>query len=549
MTQDYQQECGLSRYPFKDNATLVWTNGVATGVLPNNLILDANFTIGDGGTVRPTLTSIEYDGVLWTLNFSTLPGLQITDTQTITTFSIRSADTHNLLRVDVDTLAVAAYFSDLGLTGTFTFTAPGMLATSCIRLLPPKVTRLQLSSNTQIDWNSSPSSENILDITSGGLILAEGSNVGLEDRNSHTNINVVANNGTGQYQDCPTSIAEVRSINNNKSNSEGNFFLINDGCLTVNPAPNALNIANACKADCQPDHITHFAHYLNRVTAYYLELIALYSAANSSYTSLLADYTELAINTHQPYVMAQAINQSNKVNNYLNITCGIYNPTNTTPNCKLQVLMHSRYLLASKSVYFTQNTVRKQLPDFEFTNIEGELDSGFAYTNEMLLPASTSYCSLVLQVPVAIINLGDSLNDVSFNLLDSNNNVISTYVLSPLAPAFNYNVSISQSRSTTTKFITITVDLYNNKTNSTAVASLRLTTPGALSLVSSKLAQGSTVTDFSSLGFHNITLSYDQSNQYTAVLACPITTTQDGAIIIAGNDNTGSSTKTINVGI
>ena len=343
---EYQDECSLIRYPFRDGASMLWTNGSASGVLPDTVFRDALLSPTPGSVGNVHLSSIVNNGTNWIVNFSGLAAFSFTINSTsrsISTYTNRTSS--GVLTVDIDSFALAQYFSSNSLLiGTYNFDTSCLLCLGCVKLSPPNITRITFSNTSQPNPNASPTSVTVADITVGGIGLSEGTNLAFQVVDQDVVFSVVAGSGQGLYDSCGVNKQPVLTINNTAPSTNGNFYIKTDNCYSLIAGTNALYLVDNCDPECPPSSIVNFAHYINRVVDATTQLNALASLTNTNYNELVANYnsceaSKLAAQT--PYILAQASTQTNKVNQFLNITCGIYNPGSIGVGASLSIAYHS----------------------------------------------------------------------------------------------------------------------------------------------------------------------------------------------------------------
>lgn len=537
---DYQQECALIRYPFKDNAILSWSNGGNTGILPNNIVLDAVLTIGLANTIhQPFLANITWNGVSWTFNF-TYPAISIpvTFTSSISTFSGRTGDNTTLLRIDIDTTQLLCYFTGLGLTGIFHFDNSCILCVSCIRFIAPKVTTLQLANNTPGSGVVTVST-----ITEGGVNCSEGANMNFDFENETNTFSVVNGGGTGLYDGCTTNLlGQFTTINNTKPNSNQNFFLANDDSFNLISGVNSIYINNNATSECGAADINNFAYYLNRVTNLANELNSYLGTVYGAYESLLTTYTTPSTAVYATYLDSIISTQTNAVNVYANITTGIYNPSGGAISVGLVASYNSAYSIVPGTVYLLTDNTRMNLPNPSYSGGSSALIS-----SQSIPPSQTLYVGLIMKCAASVSNTGSTTNDITFALANSAGTALSNYILAVAPVYFNFNVSHVIVVGSTLKTVTIIVYLVDGSNPTSSSTSITVTGLTGFTVVSSTLVKDGTPTSFgTSAGFSGQTVNYTKTNSYTLVLTCPVSTTGSMSIGLAGTGTSGSTSKTLN---
>jgi hypothetical protein len=238
---DYQQECSLTRYPFKDGASLRLTNLASTNFsLPNSIIRDAVFTLWDGavGSIRLSYISYIKNDKQCTLGFTGTGSLQSNiraygkyEPRGITTFVGPGIAGQNrvIARVDVDTDELYNLIQELGEQTIDTWTADdnsNSLCVSCLRISAPKINSVTLANTSKTELVT------VLNSTSS-IGFSEGANVGLTSLNDTVTLNVSRGLGQGLYDGCASDQLLVRRINNTAADTGGRFLLDTDGCYST----------------------------------------------------------------------------------------------------------------------------------------------------------------------------------------------------------------------------------------------------------------------------------------------------------------------------
>jgi len=536
---DYQTECALINYPFKDSCSFLWSSGIYTGTLPKTVILDAVLTIGGSTIIQPTLNTIVYSGSSWVFNFSNSLSFTVTDVGGISTFAASTG--YYILRIDIDTDSLANYFSTLS-AGTYTFDSSCKLCVSSIKLLPPNITELKLWNTSQDNWLSSPSQLEVIDVVSGNLNLAEGSNFQIIPKSYGVTTNVLPNKGEGLFDSCSPITPAILTINNAQPNSTNNISISAGSCYSIMPSTNSLILSNNCDASCSPTVLVDFAHYLNRITDGTVQLNTYASTLNTIYNELLSDYSTSLTTPKNPYIVVQNIPQSNKVNNYFNITCGIYNPSPVASIINIDAIYSSSFSVVTKSGYANINNNRIGIED-------PTLISGVAAVihNITVPPNSVSYVGFVLQAPLLAI-ISDITVTLS-NVVGGTPIPVSSYIVSTSTSSFNYNISYSVVTEGLNKIISMFVDLYDNTYPTSSSTTLTITPPGYFTTTISNLIADSVTTTQSANGFSGISLDYTKINQYQFVISCAASVTGNQIVNISGFDTSGVLAKLLTIAI
>ena len=541
---EYQAECALTRYPFRDNATLLWTCSGISGRLNNDIFLDAQVTVFNNLVGTLYLSSIIYNGTDYAFIFSGLASITLVSSSTgFQTLSSRDSANNVLLALDIDIDALNRYFSDLALVnGTYLFDTTNVLCLACIRLLPPTVNRITLKNTTPGGLVT------VDDVAAGAVNFYEGTNTGFTNVTSLSEqVDISSGLGAGLYNSCPEPGSQILTINNTSPDSLGNFYLQTDSCYSTHAGYSegdvlGLCINNDCLPECTSDNLVNFAHYLNRVTNLSNELTGYIETANTGYNCWLADYsaseTDSTVGT-APYILAQSTTVANQTLQFHNITYGIYSPSQVTTTVSLEVSCGSASLTyAAGSNYIVQDNINNKLPDPVVTGNNSTL-----LTNRALGSNAVFYGGFVLKQAASISNTGSNANDVKFSLTSASASR-SGFVL-PLNPTtFNYNIVYSVVVGAV-KTITITIDL-RDPSQVISNTTLNINTPGTCKVTRSSLTLNQVTSDMADKGFNNISIDYSKNNTYTLILTCTdISTTQ--SLTISGSSSTGATTKTISV--
>ena len=573
---DYQQECALMRYPFKDNAPLTWTNGSDSGVLPNTIFLDAAVALANSNYAGIYILSIQKtsdthyyvdfrgDGdVLSTLNINT-PGLTGINTFQYTQFG-------DTLRVDIDMDAFVEYFTEIGLSGYYMFGSDNKLCASCYRFLPPKVTQVSLKNTSQSIWNDDPTQVTVLN-TTATLALAEGTNLQFKAQPSGMGVGVTSNAGQGLYNGCPTYESTVLTINNTKSNTINNFSLATDGCYSTTPAVHGLALKNACDATCTPQTLINFAHYLNRVTDAAVQLNEYAGTLTDNYDALKAGYVSELTTVKRPNLSVQNILQTNKVNRYYNITCAIYNSGAVPVKVRLTAKYPTSHTAVTGKSYATIGNERSTIAD-------PVLISGTAVliTDKILPPSSTSYVGFILQAP-----LSSTISDVLFDLstIGSATAIVDSYLLpgttinttttlvgglpvtkditTGAGGTFIYYTNYAVSTVGAEKIIAFTISLADHKYPSDDITNLRVQAPSYFNKadVIRLNANGVVYQAFTGSpesiglnGFTHVPIDFSKSAVFHLSLVCPSSVSGNQTIVITGNNSSNVMSRTLTIPI
>ena len=556
---EYLAENSDRAYPFKDGSSLFWNYtgsgsiGMDPGLrnFPNNIVLDLQLNLKSTiGLTGLYFNGITFDGSQYTFHFSGLDNadIVINGSELIQTFSTTTDS--GVMALTVDLYQLSQYFLALP-AGVYTLAAPAQVCVGCIRLQPEMVTEIQLLNNTPTGVSGNCctfANELVLGVSAvpgvdSSVNITAASNLTVTEP-AGIQLDVIPGSGAGLFNNCPTTITEITTINNTSPDSYGNASISTDGCWQVSPNKNGLGFNNSCKPVCQSSDVLNFAYYLNRMLNRTMELGSLAQTAGTQYNSMITSYT--ACQTSQatsaaPYLLAQSSTLSNKSYNFHNIACGIYSSNTSNMAVSLTCGYNSStpvpgYALVPKSCYFSQNNVKTTIPAPSLTAVS-------------LPPNSVSFFGLVLDNPASTpANLGNGLYDILFTLTSLDGVYTSGYCL-PLNPAsVNCNVSYIFEKGSVINKLTITVELVSPLSQTSVASALLLEVPGYFDISSSLLIQnnGAPSDLGSTLGFNNTYIDFSKPNQYNVVLTCPASQTSLPAIAIALTTAAGSTYKTIN---
>lgn len=339
MILEYLSQNALIKYPFRDDAALSYNGG--TGYWGNNYILDIVFSCKTNGVANVYLQQYRQDTFPQTSTFTfvatdqngatlytstmTQPWSAITNQSTIT-----SSDSNCSIK-----LVCGQGLVDYQLLSSFIWNFDAnasIIVDRCIKLLPPRITSISLY-NSSTD-SLTPAITPILTITptsNTALEIDAGANMNYVLDGTISAMTVFAGDGTGLYDNCPTSANEViLSIDNIPPDAYGNFLITTDDCYTVSKIDNGLSISNICTPRCPSELIDSYAHYLNRiidgtntVTNYAISL-------KDSLKSTISDYnTNVVPNKNSPFYKIKYSSSLSGSTTYYNFAVGIFNPSDT----------------------------------------------------------------------------------------------------------------------------------------------------------------------------------------------------------------------------
>jgi hypothetical protein len=603
---EYQTECSITRYPFKDSSTLIWSNNGETGTLPNDIILDAQLTIPDGNLSDShiiflyKIETLENNIKIYFGDVEYSSAYEITISRTdagIKTYSARKQPEIRLLRIDVNVDALNNYFTNLDY-GTYLFSdsydAANMLCKSCLRYLPPNITRIKIE-NTIPTGLSSTTTETVYDsITSPNteISLAEGANTSFSISGRTNTINIARGLGAGLYDNCDNTSVYLKTINSVQPDLRGNIILNNDNCYSTRYGLQGLYLKNTCKPKCTSDEILDIAYYQNRVTdlanqlenytyEFYGDGLHPYSTNTrgdpDTYMGFLNDYMtseDQKMWAKNPYLMAHCNTLINKANQYHNITVGIYSPGSYIIRTTLYINgSFQEFQIVPGTIYITEKNVKTNIPDLNLNNS--------ILLERNLTCSETIFTGLVLkQLPATPEglhnNLGSSLYDMRFDSISYTDSFRegnlapyeivgrSGYIL-PLNPkSFNYTVAYTayyeyiypDPSSITSKYpikyiLEVDIGLYNSDATSGQV-SLRVDTGGIGVVTQNKTIFNGETTNFAGIGFANKSIDFSKNNHYFLTIECP--EFMDGLYIersfdvkFEGTSDSGNATKTITI--
>jgi hypothetical protein len=523
-TLDYFSGNSLTRFPFKDGATLVWTiSGGDAGALPNTIVLDAAVSVVGTTIVQPTLQTIAYNGSVCVINFSN--GFSFTIPNSGLIEDIISVVGNNTMSLTVDSAQCYSYFISLG-ANLYTFDNSCLLCVSCIKLLPPLVTEVSFLNTTQSPWTAVPSYAVVANISSGNVSVSEGTNLQFTDKQGNIIWDVLARKGQGLYDACTAKSSSIFTINNTTPNKQGNYFLDTSKCISTRASEHGLHINNSCGPACGPDSLISLAHYMNRITdgasQVYNSVVA---GPYATYTELLASFSELT--SDRPItLLAQATLQDGV---YANITCGIYNQTGTAKTGKLTVSYPSTFTPVAKTTYFIQQNKKAVLPNPA---------SGDVILNTTLPCTSVIYAGTVINLN----DLTNYLDGVTFALTVNDLDTAAYTFASAGHVSGDYSYSII--RGTSHNIISISVML-TDPSKAVQSTSVTASVPSGFTTANNLITNGN-VAVLSGLGFSGVDIDFAKSNTYELLLSCPNTTTGAKTVTISGTSTTGSFTHTIN---
>jgi hypothetical protein len=543
-TIDYQQQCGLTRYPFRDNATLVWTSGSTHGELPNSIFRDAKLTVFSGSISAPQLTAISFDGANAIVS---LGGYTLVVPATIGINTYTAKNSTALLCVDIDNDELTNYFTTIG-AGAYTFDASCTLCLSCIKVLPPNITRFKLI-------NTLPASTATIydnSVVGSGVPLVEGTNVGFTVTDNLCNVDVNRGLGAGQYDGCGNDSSNLLTINTLSPDAKGNYLIGNDFCYSTYRTPEGLHLKNTCKPQCTSDDILNTADYYNRVGDLTNQLSTYVGATNNGYNSWLSTIETLESNKNTyalGYVLANASTSANRAKQYHNIGIGLYYPHFKSPSSVLKASYNtSEFQLVPGTYYNNEENTKRVLPDFTpNTNIASELVNC----------QSTKFYGFVLQQNIASgllhNNLGSSLYDLHLNLRSTN--VGNSGFVLPINPkSFNFTVkysiqNIHQNPSNLSSAVLsrlVKFDLmFIDPTGATSNVTLNTNVSSLGSILTNQTKCNNVVASYISPGFVNVSMNGLKDNHYYLTLSCPVTVYSAQTINFSASGISGSANKSI----
>jgi len=551
---EYQNECSQIRYPFRDTATLIWSSGGNSGVLPNNVIVDAQLIALDGIFSSLSLTTIVYSSISWIFNFTGSASLSITipipSPACISTFNTSTST--KVLYVDINVTALTTYFTGLSY-GTYTFDSSCSICLSCVKLLPPNITRIALINTTSLGITTIYDTGAIL-VPGTGLALSEGTNLGFTTTPNTCTFDVNQGLGQGQYDNCPASSA-ILTINEVEADSTGNFVLTNDGCYSSYAGISGLHLQNICNPECTAANIINFADYYNRVTDLTTQMAGYANTTNTNYNTWLTNYTitqNAQLQPSTPYILAQANSITNIVNQYHTIVVGVYYSTNSAITTSLSLSLNtSEFTIVSGTYYLVEDNTKKVQPTPVFSSSTAPL------FNTSFNCATTTLAGLTLQEAavsgMSHLNQGTALYDATF-LLTTSSVGISGFVL-PLNPSnFNFTLayvvqyiySVPGNILSPIAYQVVSFDLgFLDPTNTTGNLSLAVSGIVGTVTLNQTIFDGVTASHSGS-GFTSLSINPVNSNHYYLTLTCAATLSGTYPITFT-TSGVGSASKTVNI--
>ena len=230
---------------------------------------------------------------------------------------------------------------------------------------------------TSITYANKKESNNVAEfvysvMTDDDANIAEGANMDFQLNGKASRLDVVARAGTGLYNNCQESENAIKSINNVHPDKLGNFFFETDDCYISAPLTNGLSIDNICTPKCEPEHLSNFAHYLNRVKDGLLSV--------GQYATDLAEKISASIDNYYNVVLPSltspnySIKMSKSVlslHTYYSILISIINPTSEIIIYHTAVTTDAEFVGVSR-VEFGNATVS----DINVTDYTGNVNCG-----------------------------------------------------------------------------------------------------------------------------------------------------------------------------
>jgi hypothetical protein len=506
--REYLNQNSLTRYPFKDGATLDY----GSGTLPNGVFLDAHFTTFAGALISPCLISITYAGSAFTIVFAVSPA-QLSNTLTfqinlpgdpVLQVARSSADDLTVGRIEIDKNALQAVF-DAGAISPLEFTPEvSTVCASAVRYAAPVV--------TQLDLKNYSGATAVSVVNDSGLTAIEGTNLQFTGPDKLI-MDVIAGAGAGLYDACTLLKGVVYKINNVTANTFGNFGISTDSCHQPVTGLNSLTLTNSCKPACTETELKAFAHYLNRVKSGSLQVASYLVSIKNTYDDLVAKYSTCLTKKHglqTPYMLADATTASNRVNDYHSVTCGVYSPSKDPLAGTLAVSLGTPYTLADGTASVIQGGIKKA-------------QAGLGFSGLTMQPDDVIYHSFTIKDDkpggVSPKNTGDQKYDVQFNLTTTNTK--SYFGLPLLSTTPNFTVAYTVLNASGTRTINISIDMLFAGGGSQD-SSLVLEFPVNLIFGSGSLTLNeTTVTPMTDhFGFEDVSIDYSKKATYALTLAC-----------------------------
>ncbi len=502
MNLDYTAQNSLSRYPFKDSATLLWSSLVDAKVLPNDIFLDAKIVIKTQVNTTVALKSITYEAgtpsnVSITFDVNSVEKTVSFDTNSAGIVSF--TDTSIVIVLELNILSLTNYFNALSGSPVVCNFIPtdNLLCNNVVIHAAPTVDQVTFENTTDLGL-----SETVV-IKDDYIDLREGSNLQFSGSSS-LNMSVIAGAGQGLYDSCDKLKDVIYNINDIAANAFHNYSITGDNCykLPANLAEHGIEINNSCKASCTEEELQAFAFYLNRVKDGMLSLVEYIKSVKGGYDQLLSQYSKIVEGQKAikaPYLLVENAVSSNRTKDFNTITCGIYSPSKVELPSKLDVVKDNMFSLVEGTSYVTQDGNKK-------------LQAGLGYNNRVMKCNDVIFHGFVLSDDklngISPNNDGDQKFDVKFYLTSSKSRAFFSIPL--LAKTPNYSVAYTVLEEGSTNRIRLNIQLQNPK-NTSLLTSLILNIPPQFTFVKGVLIENrSIVTPITSaFGFRDVQVGYN----------------------------------------
>lgn len=546
MNLDYLSENALRSYPFKDGANMGLVIGVGTVInVPSSVVLDLQFNACQLDELTPPYTfqlSSITTGFPIVLNFTGAVSFSFSlSGDGVQTFYSTVGNNSAKITVDMTELNALLGENNIDDTGlTYTFTDPPVTCVRCIRFQPQMVHSVNL-----VNTNGGNLNDVAFDHTyTTAFAVNAGSNLALS---GGVTLDVQTGAGTGLYDGCPTTVDKLLSINNQTADNNGNLIFNTDGCIRVSPSDYGLMLGNSCQPSCTSPDILNFAYYVNRVWNRATELHVLAAGAAQDYDTMIHLYENQEMGKYDeraPYILAESSMQSNRVNNFHNVTFGVYSPSKVDVPISLTVSYTtgsalSQYSIADGRSYITQDNINKPIA---FADLSGSRKLGMN---------SALFGGFVVQQPVAALpNTGEEDYNVRFALTSSVYKAGYILAVNPKAP--NFDLRYATETTSSHKILRMEVRFTSGPGVGAVATTLQFLNFGGFFQVDlSKLTLNyATPLDLgNAMGFASQVIDYSKPNQYNITLSCPIGQVVNQSAQVRLASGAGSAMKNITIQI
>jgi hypothetical protein len=240
MNLDFLNLNSVRNYPIRDGLSRISEDELFT--IPNELILDLTISVPGDSHLKLYVSKL----------------ISTTDTVTIQ-ISVKDGDLVGSFVVDIasdlyaDTNLTASSYYPLAVgtittgdltklnnlpSGEFTFSASN--TELIMRAYTPASVGVNYISFTDNKGNS-------MKLTGDVAIIAESN---LQFRRDGNSVYIDAGENLGLNKDCSETGVQIRKINGVSPDSEGNFYLIADDCVEINPIEYGVSLKDSCGKPC-----------------------------------------------------------------------------------------------------------------------------------------------------------------------------------------------------------------------------------------------------------------------------------------------------------